>query len=137
MNFDRTTEKSGGTPAKINGGFTMSKIFKRITAAAMAGVIAMSLAATASAEHFIPGTDTDTDNKVPCNSTYYTLGHHPQVGRSTGTHNYTCTVTYYAYRHSKWCNSCGASLGFGPTYICTEDHTCGNYIRTCTGVFKD
>ena len=109
----------------------MKKLLKRITAAVISGVIAMSLAVTANADHFKP------DKITPCNNTYYTLGHHDQVGRSTGAHNYTCTVTYYACRHTKWCASCNTYLGYGSTYICTEEHTCGNYIRSCTGVFKD
>lgn len=107
----------------------MNKLFKKITVAAMAGVIAMCISVTANAEHNKPGT------KIPCTNTHYTLGHHSKVSESKGTHNYTCTVTYYTYRHSKWCSSCEASLGEGPTYRCTESHTCSGTIKDCTGVF--
>ncbi len=108
----------------------MSKIFKRFTTVAMAGVMAMCMAVTASAVHF-------PEPNHPCNNTYYTLGDNVRVGLNYGTHNYTCTVSYYAYRHTKWCASCHYCFGEGRAFNCREEHTCGNYYKYCVGIFND
>ena len=72
---------------------------------------------------------------TPCAHEYYRLGDNVRVGEAYDTHGYNCTVTYSAYRHTKWCASCGEYLGEGPTFRCTEEHTCGNHIKSCTGAF--
>ena len=106
----------------------MKKIFKKIAAAAIAGVMATSMAVSANAAHTSP------DGKL-CNSTIYYLSHHSMVGKSTEPHGKTCTITYYVYRHLKSC-ACGYSYGEGPAYKCTEAHsTCGSYKQSCTVAF--
>lgn len=75
------------------------------------------------------------EGTTPCNHELYRLGDNVRVDVSYGIHGYTCTVTYSAYRHTKWCASCGEYLGEGPTFRCTEEHTCGNHIKSCTGSF--
>ncbi|MCM1462782.1 MAG: hypothetical protein NC084_08740 [Bacteroides sp.] len=103
----------------------MKKIIKKVTAIAMAGVMATSMVVSASAVH------TNPTNGRECDSTYVYLTHHSQVGVSTAAHGKTCTVTYYSFRHLRSC-SCGYSYGEGMAYQCTEIHsTCGSYKRDC------
>lgn len=108
----------------------MKKLTKRIAAIAASAIMVATMAITASAEHY-------TSSGMPCNSTFYTLSHYNLMNTSTGTHAYTCTVTYYVYRHGKACASCGTALGESRTYRCTEIHTCGNVNRDCVGVKCD
>lgn len=49
----------------------------------------------------------------------------------TKTHGYSCTVTCYIYTHRTYCSACTTCLGDGPTYQCTEVHTCGSYLKDC------
>lgn len=42
---------------------------------------------------------------------------------------------YYIYSHKKYCSSCGAFLGAGPGFQCTEIHTCPTYIKNCYGTY--
>ena len=104
-------------------------ILKKITAVMLAGVMAASLAVSANATHTSP-------SGQKCNSTIYYLGHLYSAGSSKAPHGLDCTITYYAYRHSKSC-ACGYSYGEGPMYQCTEEHsTCGSYKRDCTVAFS-
>lgn len=80
---------------------------------------------------------TSSDGAIPCEHKFYRLEDNVQTAVSYDTHNYTCTVTYYTYRHTKWCDECGEYLGEGPTFLCTEEHTCGNHIKNCTGAFMN
>ncbi len=108
----------------------MKKLKKRLTAAAVAAIVMASAGITASAatDHTNPNTG------KPCNSTYYIERDSTRIGTSTGKHGYSCTVTYYSYRHTKYC-SCDYVYGEGRAYQCTEIHTCGNIIKDC-GVVK-
>lgn len=106
----------------------MRKIFKKIAAIGLAGVMAASMAVSVSADHTSP-------SGKQCNSTIVYLSHHSLVGTSTASHGKTCTITYYAYRHLKSC-ACGYSFGEGRAYQCTEVHsTCGSYKQDCTAGF--
>lgn len=100
---------------------------KKTIAISMIAILLTCSGITVQAEH-------KTSEGAPCNNTHYTLVDGSTVATTTGTHNYTCTVTYYVKTHTKYCSSCGTSLGAGPSYRCTEIHTCGNIIRDCTGV---
>lgn len=81
------------------------------------------------------GNTSTSDKATPCDHKYYRLEEIEQTDVSYDTHNYTCTVTYYTYRHAKRCTECNEYLGEGPTFLCTEEHTCGNHIKECTGAF--
>lgn len=52
----------------------------------------------------------------PCSNQYFTMQETGIRGTYTGTHNYTCTVTYYIKSHNKYCSSCGAYVG--GIYLC-------------------
>jgi len=107
----------------------MKKLKKRLTAAAAAAIVMASAGITASAEHETP--ESTEEVRIYCDNTFYWLGDSTCVGTSKGTHDYSCTVTFYAYRHTKTCSSCHVILGEGPAYNCTQIHTCGNIIRDC------
>lgn len=84
----------------------------------------------AQAAHTIPGSND------PCNNSYYRMVESHTVSTSIGTHNYTCTVTYYVNWHKKICTSCGGDAGV-KIYQCTEKHTCGSILVDCNGRHMD
>lgn len=102
----------------------MKNMTKKIAAAITTVAMTLSMAVSAGAYHINP------NNGMPCNSSYYYLTHHSLVGTSTGSHGAVCTVTYYTYRHLKYC-TCGYAYGEGPGYQCTDIHTCGQNRYDC------
>lgn len=103
-------------------------ILKKITAVMVAGVMAASMAVSANATHTSP-------KGFECNSTIINLRHYTMISQSTAPHGQTCTITYYVYRHYKFC-ACEYPYGEGPTYKCTEAHsTCGSYKQDCAAGF--
>lgn len=78
-----------------------------------------------------------TGDGTPCNNTYVLLQDNNLVSTYTGTHNYTCTVTYYVYSHAIKCSACKTYLGQGFVYNCTQSHTCGSYLKDCGGVHEN
>ena len=99
---------------------------KRILAIFMCVLMFAGTGITAHAQH-VSG---DNPSKY-CNNTYIDLLDNICVQTYTKTHGYSCTVTCYVYSHRKRCSSCKAPLGEGPTYQCTEVHTCGGYLKDC------
>ena len=104
-------------------------IMKRILAIFMCVLMFAGTGITAHAEHYNP------IDKSPCSNIHYKLQDDVVLHTSNGTHNYVCTVTYYIYSHKKYCSSCGAFLGAGPGFQCTEIHTCPTYIKNCYGTY--
>lgn len=103
---------------------------KRILAIFMCVLMFAGTGITAHAEHQVPGDDI---SKI-CNNTYCFWDDATLLQSYTKkTHSYSCTVTCYVYSHRKYCSSCGAYMGEGPTFQCTEVHTCGSYLKNCAG----
>ena len=102
---------------------------KRILAIFMCVLMFAGTGITAHAEHYIPN---NPDREI-CNNTICHWDDATRLHSYTKTHGYSCTVTCYVYSHRKYCSSCGAYLGEGPTYQCTEVHTCGSYLKDCAG----
>ena len=107
-------------------------MMKRIILACLCLCLFASNNVVARAEHM-----NGSNSNLPCTNTYVYWRGNGVKGTYTGSHNYTCTVTYYIYAHYKECTSCGAILGNGPTYKCTERHTCGTVIYDCSGAHPE
>ncbi len=121
---------SGNRMIPTTGGNNMKKLKKRLTAAAAAAIVMASAGITASAVHINPNTS------YLCNSKYRMYGDLVCVGTSKRTHSYSCTVTYYAYRHTKYC-VCRYIFGEGAAYTCTEIHSCSESVKRDHPIFSE
>lgn len=83
----------------------MSKIFKRVTAAAMASVIALSLAVSANAAGEECKHPILVRRRTGC-SNYYNYTHTIRVYGEGGEKTETCIVSGFVYEYSYVCTSC-------------------------------
>ena len=96
----------------------MNKLFKTITAAAVASLMAVSLSASASA--VCPPHYGGNPSKKPLNN--YTAGQHDHIyyyDIDGNPHYKKCTITIQVYRHETRCVICNELLD---TYDTTETH---------------
>lgn len=91
------------------------------------------------ASDFSAQAHTNPSNGLPCTNSHYRLSETSLNQSWPEYHNSgtgLCTKTFRIYAHQKYCSSCNANLGAGPTFKCTEDHSiCDIHNKDCQELY--